>query len=67
MMGSQKMSEKWTVLLSVFELKAFPPAGAEPMGKTEGVGSGHVPSSKWGLGRQIWGVELIVFFAILLL
>lgn len=66
MMRSQ-LSEKWTVLLSVFELKAFPPTGAGPMGKTEGVGSDHVLSSKWGLGRQIWGVKLIFFFPILLL
>lgn len=51
----------------LFELKASPSTGAELTDMTKEMGSNHAPTPKWGRGRQIWGVKLIFFLAILLL
>lgn len=53
------MNEERIVLLPGVRTQSIPPPGAETLAKTEGVGSGLVPSPKWGLGGQIWDIELV--------
>lgn len=59
MTGSQEMKSTGKFCPQLFELKASPSTGAKLMDVTNGMGSSHIPTPKWGRGRQIWDVKLI--------